>query len=126
MAKARDTVTDAERRASPRVTVRRARRSGLSDEAELERALELHRRLEWAMERADVSDVEVAAGGGVHGDYVRNLARGGAKHPSFFIITQIAGLLDVSPFWLAQMTEDPDDFRPHRTAPGRAAKKARR
>jgi hypothetical protein len=87
---------------------KRSRRASVEDETK--RAVELAARIEWAMERAGVSPEEVAAEARVHGDYVRNIRRGGARHPSFFTIMLISSVCEVSPYYLALMTDDPDAF----------------
>lgn len=95
---------------------KRRRRASVEDETA--RAVELARRIDWAAEKAGLSIEMVAATAGVHGDYVRNIARGGARHPSFFTVMLISSQCQVSPYFLAQMTDDPQAFKP----PAKAAK----
>lgn len=96
---------------------RRERRAvrGISKDQQAARAVELHRRIYWAMAKAEVSEEAVAAVAGISTESLRNLRRPeGVRNPSFFSIIAIAAHLRVSPFWLAAMTEDPEGFLPPR------------
>jgi hypothetical protein len=101
------------RRAPRGAGARRGATAG--DERRVARAAELHRRLTWAIERAGVTKEQFAAVAGVTTDALRNLKDGRTRDPSFFMIMTAARIAKVSPFFLAQLTDDPDDYRPRKT-----------
>lgn len=70
----------------------------------------MHKRIVAAMQREGVTEEWVIAKAGVHHDFLRNIERGKSLNPSFFTIIAIAEFLRVSPFWLAQMTDEPKGF----------------
>lgn len=90
-------------------------RTRVSDDERRERAMELYRRLMWALERAEISVEIAAARAGVATDTFRNLREARTKEPSFFAIMIAADVAGVSPFFLAQLTADPDDYRAPKT-----------
>lgn len=88
---------------------RRRARNSLDD---AERVQELYARFEFGLDRANLSLEEACGAAGVTVDFMRNLKRGGVANPGFFRIIAIAAAVGLSPYYLAQLSDDPDADKP--------------